>query len=377
MLLKMRKKNTNMSFASLAIVHRKIDTRFFDTINKLIDWNKIAETIQQYYTKGESVDGRLPYDGLLLFKMLLLQTWYGLSDYELEERVNDSIKFNQFLGLNLEDTVPDHSTISRFRSALTKAGAMDALLESINLQLEAQQLLVKTGSIVDASITDTPRKPKGKPNYEVVEQETSTENPTSSTTNNSKITAVEIITEQQEASTPATPKVVAKVVVKPSIDVEAAYIKKNNKIHYGYKKHYAVDDENGLVQSVITTAANIHDSQELIAVVKKAKLKTGSAVKADKAYKSKENVEALESLELKSELMHKAYRNKPLTEIQHQANKLISKTRYKIERTFGSIKRWFKTEAICRYIGLHKTHTQHIMEAIAYNLYRSPKIAIK
>jgi len=376
----MRKKNTIMSFASLAIVHRKIDTRFFDSINKLIDWKKIEQTLQQYYKRGESVDGRLPYDSLLLFKMLLLQTWYGLSDYELEERVNDSIKFNQFLGLALEDVVPDHSTISRFRSALTKAGAMDVLLESINQQLEAQQLLVKTGSIVDASITDTPRKPKGKPNYEITEQYTPTEEQKTATSKNSKIQTADII---EETTTDAvnntlkTTTTIAKVSVKPGVDTEAAYVIKNNKIRFGYKKHYSVDDANGLVQSVITTAANVHDSQELIPVVKKAKLKTSSTVKADKAYKSKENIKALEAMELKSELMHKAYKNKPLTDLEHQANKLISKTRYKVERTFGSIKRWFKTNGLCRYIGLDKTHTQHVMEAIAYNLYRSPKIAIK
>ena len=71
--------------------------------------------------------------------------------------------------------------------------------------------------------------------------------------------------------------------------------------------------------------------------------------------------------------MNKAAKNRKLTEREIQFNKIVSKTRYKVERTFGSIKRWFGGGA-ARYVGLSKMHTQHLMEAIAYNLYRSPGI---
>jgi IS5 family transposase len=103
-----------------------------------------------HYGKGKSL------------KMSLLQTWYGLSDYEVEDRVNDSISFSYCCGLPIDGIAPDHSTLSRFRSLMTKAKAYEALFKEINRQLEAHKIIVKTGAIVDASVIDTPLKPKGK-----------------------------------------------------------------------------------------------------------------------------------------------------------------------------------------------------------------------
>ena len=101
--------------------------------------------------------------------MSLLQTWYGLSDYEVEDRVNDSISFGYFCGLNIDQLAPDHSTLSRFRSIMTKAKAYTPLFKDINRQLEVHNIIVKTGVIVDASVIDTPLKPKGKTNHKVTE----------------------------------------------------------------------------------------------------------------------------------------------------------------------------------------------------------------
>ena len=99
--------------------------------------------------------------------MSLLQIWYGLSDYEVEERVNDSISLGYFCGLTIDSIAPDHSTLSRFRSMMTQAKAYQALFHEINSQLEAWWIIVKTGAIVDASVMDTPLKPKGKTKHKV------------------------------------------------------------------------------------------------------------------------------------------------------------------------------------------------------------------
>ncbi|MFV0249414.1 MAG: transposase, partial [Tenacibaculum sp.] len=88
---------------------------------------KIKRTFFNYYTKGISATGKPSYSGLLLFKMSLLQTWYGLSDYEVEDRVNDSISFSYFCGLNIDQVSPNHSTLSRFRTIMTKAKAYEPL----------------------------------------------------------------------------------------------------------------------------------------------------------------------------------------------------------------------------------------------------------
>jgi IS5 family transposase len=111
----------------------------------------------------------ISYGGLLLFKMSLLQTWYGLSDYEVEDCITDSISFSKFCGLTLEQSAPDHSTLSRFRRILTKANAYEKLLKELNRRLTKHKIIVKNGAIVDASVIDTSLKPKGKNSYEIAQ----------------------------------------------------------------------------------------------------------------------------------------------------------------------------------------------------------------
>ena len=120
---------------------RKIKRTFFNHINTLIDWNPITAIINTHYTKGKSATGQPSYSGLLLFKMSLLQTWYGLSDYEVEDRINDSISFSYFCGLNIDQVAPDHSTLSRFRTIMTKAKAYEPLFKAINQQLESHNII--------------------------------------------------------------------------------------------------------------------------------------------------------------------------------------------------------------------------------------------
>lgn len=247
----------------------------------------------------------------------------------------------------MDSNVPDHSVISRFRSVLTKAGSYDKLLFEINNQLEAHNILVRTGIIVDASITDSPRKPRGKKEYEAVE-------------------------DRDEETGLIETKVVEKL--QSHVDVEAKWIRKGNKLRFGFKQHTGTD-ENGLVVSVVTTSANESDIKHLEDVLDKAPLLPMATVKADKGYKSAENDKIVKDKNLKNRILHKASKGRKLTEREVQFNKLVSKTRYRVERTFGSMKRWFGA-GTARYVGLAKMHTQHLMEALAYNLYRAPRIVV-
>lgn len=349
-------KNTNqLSFSTISVSRRKLKSEFFDQMNLLLDWTAIDSEIRKHYSKGFSVAGRPSYSGLLLFKISLLQTWYGLSDYEVEEKVNDSLSFMKFVGLTLEDDVPDHSVLSRFRTELTQKDAYEKLMGTINGQLEEKGVLLKKGAIVDASITDSPRKPRGRKAYEVTEDR--------------KEEAGLAAAEQQPD-----PQAVPAVKIQSHVDQQGAWIKKAGKLRFGYKKHMATDDQ-GLIRAVITTPANESDMLHLEDVVKKAGIDKGSRVRADKGYSSAGNRESLKSNGLKDGIMYKAVRNKPLTGHQQKFNKIVSQTRFKVERTFAGITRWFKT-GIARYLGKSKTHTQHLMEAIAYNLYRSPGIVV-
>lgn len=323
---------------------RKIKKTFFTQINTLLDWDKISDLIELHYNKGKSAVGSSSYDGLLLFKMCLLQTWYGLSDYEVEDRVNDSISFGYFCGLNIDQVAPDHSTLSRFRTAMTKAGAYDGLFKEINKQLEAHNIIVKTGALVDASVVETPLKPKGKTNYKVTQDREDTE---------------EVTVEKQYAD---------------SVDKEASWLKKRGKYHYGYKKHYVTDQE-GLVIGVVTTKASANEITNLEEVLDAAELPENIPLKADKGYQSEKNAELLKKRKLKNHILKKAKKNQPLTQWEKKFNKLIGQTRFKVERTFGGIKRWFNG-GIARYRGMAKMHTQNLMEAMCYNLYRSPGIIV-
>lgn len=331
---------------------RKIKSTFFIQMDKLIDWKPIEAIISQNYKKGKSAVGKPAYEGLLLFKMCLLQTWYGLSDYEVEDRVNDSISFSYFCGMNIDQVAPDHSTVSRFRTQLTKQKAYDKLFKEINRQLEQHSIIVKTGALVDASIIDTPLKPKGKPKYDVPDEREETP------ADNQKEVKTEI--DKLEKQVP------------PSVDTDAAWIKKGGKLRYGFKKHHVTDEE-GLVMGVVTTPANVNEISNLEEVIDSADLPEGIPLKGDKGYKSKKNDKLLGGRKLKNHILKKAKRNKPLTFWEKKFNKIIGKTRYKVERTFGSIRLWFNG-ALARYRGIEKMHTQNLMEAMCYNLYRSPGI---
>ena len=338
-----------MSFGDLQLQRRKVKSEFFNQINAVIDWRPLRAQIEPAYDKGFSPTGRPCYDSMVLFRMELMRVWYGLSDGEIEEQVNDRLSFSRFAGLGMDEDVPDSTTLCRFRNALVKSCVYDSLLSEVNRQLEARRVMVTTGVIVDASVTDSPRRPRGQKEYEVVEDR-----------------------HEDEGKDTANAKLVEKPF--PGIDTEARWVKKAGKCHFGYKRHTVVNQD-GLVIAEETTAANESDIRHLAAPLKKASLKQGTPVMADKGYDSAENRKELSRMKLKSRIMHKAQRNHKLTEREKSVNKAISNVRYAVERTFGSMHRWFGA-GVARYVGLAKTHAQHIMEAIAYNLYRTPGIIV-
>ena len=209
--------------------------------------------------------------------------------------------------------------------------------------------MVTTGVIVDASVTDSPRRPRGRKEYDVAEDR-----------------------HEDEGADMANARLVEKPC--PGVDTETRWVKKAGKCHFGYKRHTIVNQD-GLVIAEETTAANESDIKHLATPLEKADLKQGTPVMADKGYDSLENRDTLSHMKLKSRIMHKAQKNRRLTERETAVNKAISKVRYAVERTYGSMRRWFGA-GVARYVGLAKTHAQHIMEAIAYNLYRTSGIII-
>lgn len=264
--------------------NRKAQNQFLNQVDKMIDWRPIRTLINKKYTKKHTdAAGALTYDVIVLFKMMLLQTWYELSDCALEERINDSLSFSRFLGLPVEAVSPDHSTLSRFRTALTKLGLMDKLLDALNKQLKKYHVSIKQGALVDASVVETPFTPKGSLTIEVAEDREDTR-------------SVEEKGAEEEYQKSVTNQ-------GKGTDAEARWVKKKG-YKYGYKKHVLTNTD-GIVRNVITTPANRSDIKELPPLPKE------TPVLADKGYASKENRDCLRQHGLIDGIMHKAARNRP------------------------------------------------------------------
>jgi IS5 family transposase len=156
------KKEPQPSFSDLAREQRLSPGHFLHQIETKLNWQPFAALLQDLYPSHR---GRPSYPPLVLFKALLLQQWYGLSDPGLEEAIRDRLSFQRFLGLSLHDPVPDETTICRFRGLLARREVGERLLALLAAQLDAQGLLVKQGSLIDATLLKAqPRLPhKGHP----------------------------------------------------------------------------------------------------------------------------------------------------------------------------------------------------------------------
>src|SRR3981189_2450201 len=120
-----------------------------DEIGRLLDWSAVERVLA---VSPVSAKGEPSFPALMMFKVLLLQRWYGLSDPAMEAALFDRISFLRFAGLSLEDVTPDHSTIWRFRERLAKGGLIEGLFAELERQLDARGLLIKQGTLIDASM---------------------------------------------------------------------------------------------------------------------------------------------------------------------------------------------------------------------------------
>ena len=235
---------------------------FLRQISACVDWRGIRTLLNKKYTKTQNATGNPAYDALMMFKILLLQTWYGLSDYEVEERISDSLLFSEFLLLDMGLPAPDHSTICRFRAELTHLGIMDKLLRELNKQFKKHGIShIDQGAIVDASIVDSPHAPDGSILIEVADDRE------------------DLPTEEEQAQEQAYQYELKSR--KPGGDTEARWVRKGRHYRYGYKKHVLTDGQ-GLVESVITTPANCADTVVLPQLIEKAELTQGVSVLAIK-----------------------------------------------------------------------------------------------
>jgi IS5 family transposase len=330
--------------ADCVVANRQRAT-FLDGIAAMIGWSRVEKLLRHGLGRtSEITSGAKAYPAIQMFKILILQQWYGLSDQETESAMCDRISFMRFAGLSLEETVPDHTTICRFRNLLIKKRLLQPLLDEINRQMEKQGKLVKKGVAVDASIISSAARPRKQVDIETV------------------------VCDREEGELP--PSAQAKVSVSYSHDRDAAWTKKGKEYYYGYKGHTSVDVDTGLILSAHATPANYSDTGELKTLVKESRLPAKSRVYADKGYTSAGNREILKQHACKDGIMNRAYRNRALTERERKRNKFISKRRYIVERVLGTLKQHYDM-ARASYLGTLKVQGELLLSSLAYNLKRA------
>jgi transposase, IS5 family len=306
---------------SLADGLAKSDETIFDKIAREIDWMPLRTLLGQRSGPGS---GNTSYPAEPLLRCLLLGTWHDLSDPALEAQVRDRLSFRRFAGFSLSDNTPDHSTLWRFREELTRDGLIDRLLEEINRQLEEKGLIVKRGTLVDASFM------------------------------------------QARARPPKQPKKGHAGPVKPSADKDARWGKKGNKSTFGYKMHIGVDQDHTLIRRVELTDASVTDTEpadQLICGDEKA-------VYGDQAYYTHARHARLAKANIKDRLMQRPNKHHPkLSRRQKLRNFLIAKVRAGVERPFAVFKQHYGMQRL-RFFNLATNRAQCVLAACVYNLRR-------
>jgi IS5 family transposase len=308
-----------------------------EKLNRVIEWRMFEGILNRVFTKEhKGAGGRPPYSYLLLFKILILQRLFNISDDESEFQINDRLTFRRFLGLSLSDQVPDAKTIWLFRDTLVKARAMKTLFSCFNRMLEQRGLISRKGTIVDATFVEAPRQRNTRDE-------------------NEQIKGGEIPEDWKK------PQKVYKLRQK---DTDARWTVKNKERHFGYKDHVKADAESKLIIEYEVTEAAVHDSQALIELIDEK----DKVLYADSAYSGKPIAEQLpEGIE--NQIHEKGYRNKPLSEEQKAANKRKSRIRVRIEHIFGYMTGTMRGITV-RSIGIARARFNIGLTNLVYNLCR-------
>lgn len=316
---------------------------FLAKIEALVDWKPFENYLKKNIKRGPAAAGQPPYPDLVMFKILLLQFWYGLSDDDASQAVKDRISFIHFLGLSFDSSKPDGSTICRFRNRLLEKGHYQHLLELFNKRLEKNGLLVKRGTVVDATLVESSRRPR-----KVMDME--------GWSADGEEKGLSVESEEPLA-----------VKVSYSKDVEADWTVKCGRPVYGYKVHLAVDEEQGFILGGHVTGAQVADTIEMPRVIEESGLPVGALVVADKGYAGEPNRRYLSEKGYRDGIMRRAYRNKPLSDKDKKRNAGLSKSRWIVERCFGILKKG-QGFVRARYLGKLKVELELHLQALAHNM---------
>jgi transposase, IS5 family len=308
-----------------------------EIINRVINWKSFRPIIDKAFRKErKSNAGRPPYEYVLMFKILVLQTMYGLSDEQTQFQIIDRLTFKRFLGLLDEDNIPDQKTIWLFRETLAQAGMVKKLFDLFSRQLNEAGYCAQKGQIIDASFVEVPRQRNTREENETI----------------------------KNGETPKEwEKHPAKLRQK---DVDARWTKKNDVTFFGYKNHATIDAKHKLVREYDTTSAEVHDSQVFETILDPEN--TNADVYADSAYSSEKTEQRLSYLWYRSRINQKGKRNEPLTDFQQEQNRKKSKVRARVEHVFAQIEAMHG--GVIRCIGRLRAAAKIGLLNLVYNMRR-------
>jgi len=310
-------------------------------LDQLINWERFRPTLEQIRAKKKkSSPGPKYYDVVLMFKILIIQSLYNLSDDAVEFQILDRLSFMRFLKLSLGDRVPDSKTIWLFRDQLTKANLIEKLFVEFDKFLRSNGYSAKKGQIVDASIISTPKQRNSR-------------------NENQKIKQGEVPQDW-------------KIAKKSQKDTDARWTIKGGKRYYGYKNHISIDVKNKLIRSYAVTDASVHDSNVFEDLLDDSN--SSRDVYADSAYRSKASEKRLKQKGYRGHLQRKGSRHKKLTEWEKQGNRTRSRIRSRVEHIFG-IQAMTAGSLNLRTIGLVRARAKIGLRNLAYNINRYKTLA--
>ena len=306
-------------------------------LNQIVDWElfrKSLETIRQIEDRKSNA-GRKPFDVIIMFKIMILQSLYNLSDDQLEFQIRDRLSFMRFLGLSLSDTVPDAKTIWLFREQLTDANLIKKLFDQFDDFLRKNGFSAQKGQIVDASIVAAPKQRNSREeNKQIKEGQT----PDDWSENK-----------------------------KRQKDTDARWTKKGGQNHYGYKNHINIDVKHKLIRDYAVTPASVHDSNVLEQILDKNN--SSKDVYADSAYGSEDKRNALKKARFRGHIQQKGCRYKKLSDCQIKANYKRAKIRSRVEHIFG-VQAMRAVDLLIRTVGIIRAKAKVGLRNLAYNMDR-------
>lgn len=312
-------------------------------VSKVIDFEMFRNSLESKLLNSNKKNnaGAKPHDVVLMFKILILQRYYGLGDKQVEYQILDRTSFKNFLGLETGDKVPDEKTVWAFRENLTKTGLSEVLFHEFKSFLETKSLILNEGQMIDASFTVAPRQRNTREENEKIK------NGEGSDLWNDKPHK------------------------KRHKDIDARWTKKNNEKFYGYKNHAKVDSKSKFINTFVVTSASVHDSQAIENLL--TEKDKDQELYADSAYTGENQEEIIAKYEMKNKVHEKGYKNKPLTEEQKEINREKSKTRARVEHVFGFMEQSMnglklKSVGILRAIGIIG------LINLTYNLFRYEQV---